>query len=310
MLTTGALRSRKLARISLAAEAVYWRVYMASDNYGTMLGDPWDVQHDALPGKVGAGEATIAKALDELVSVGLLERWHDDDTTKVWIHVSGHDRHQQSAFLARRGPRRSPMPPTLAAHFGEGAPLDPDPLASASPPDNQRPDAVVVRTHADARTITSTSTSIEEPSLFPSPSPPPPSSSPSTGAVKIGIDQVRRVFDYWAKVEAQTGGVGSAASANAPIMSSDREKVIRARLAEGYAAEQLMKAIAFYARDPWHLGGNDRRKRFTGLATTLKSGTKIEEGAAGYDQRHDGGAEMAVGSGRTSKDDAAAEVWA
>lgn len=112
MVTTGAITSRKLARVSSTAECVYWRVYMACDNYGTLSADPWDVLQAALPGKNGITEDVVVDALDELVNVGLLERWVDD-ASDGWIHVLGHDLHQQASWLARRGARRSPIPPSL-----------------------------------------------------------------------------------------------------------------------------------------------------------------------------------------------------
>lgn len=112
MVTTGAITSRKLAMVDCTAETVYWRAYMACDNYGTMGGDPWDVMQAALPGKSGITEDVVAAALDALVSIGLLERWTELDGT-IWIHLLGHDLHQQASWLGRRGERKTPVPPSL-----------------------------------------------------------------------------------------------------------------------------------------------------------------------------------------------------
>lgn len=112
MITTGAITSRKLAMVSTTAELVYWRAYMACDNYGTFSADPWDVMQAALPGKNGITEDVVRAAIDELADAGLLERWIERDG-EAWMHILGHDLHQQSSWLARRGVRRSPVPPSL-----------------------------------------------------------------------------------------------------------------------------------------------------------------------------------------------------
>lgn len=112
MVTTGAITSRKLAMVSPTAELVYWRAYMACDNYGTMSADPWDVLQAALPGKNGITEDVVRQAIAELVDAGLLERWIETDG-EAWMHMLGHDLHQQSSWLGRRGARRSPIPPSL-----------------------------------------------------------------------------------------------------------------------------------------------------------------------------------------------------
>ena len=113
MITTEAITSRKLAAISSVAERVYWRGYMASDNYGTMSGDPWDVWQKALPGVQNIQELDVIQALEDLVSVRLLQRWSVEG--KVWIHWIGHDKHQSADWLRKRGGRRTPEPPALTA---------------------------------------------------------------------------------------------------------------------------------------------------------------------------------------------------
>lgn len=113
MITTEAITSRKLAAISNVAERVYWRGYMASDNYGTMSGDPWDVWQKALPGVKNIQELDVIQALEDLVAVRLLQRWSVEG--KVWIHWIGHDKHQSADWLRKRGGRRTPEPPALTA---------------------------------------------------------------------------------------------------------------------------------------------------------------------------------------------------
>lgn len=101
--------------------------------------------------------------------------------------------------------------------------------------------------------------------------------------------QVDDVFAYWCKVEAATGGQGSKArGGRKPTLTNDRRKVIVARLNEGIDPDTMKKAIAFYARDPYHVGVNDQGRRYTDLTTTLKSGSKVEQGAGDYEQRRAG----------------------
>lgn len=95
-------------------------------------------------------------------------------------------------------------------------------------------------------------------------------------------DEIQNVFEYWCKVERETGGLGSPPNGRRPRPTKDRIAKIRARLAEGYEPADLKMAIAFYARDPHHSGDNDRSTRFTDLITTLKTGAKVEAGIAGY----------------------------
>lgn len=125
--------------------------------------------------------------------------------------------------------------------------------------------------------FTETETEKEEPGSLRSPS------SPSRD------DRVQEVFDYWCKVEAATGGQGSPErGSRKPKLTNDRRSKIRARLAEGIDVDDLKRAIAFYAKDPHHAGDNDRGTRFTDLTTTLKNGSKVEQGVAGYHARRNG----------------------
>jgi len=98
-------------------------------------------------------------------------------------------------------------------------------------------------------------------------------------------EQIQNVFDYWCKVERETGGLGSNGRGRPPKLTKERKAKIAARLADGYEPADLKMAIAFYARDPHHAGDNDRSTRFTDLVTTLKNGAKVEAGVAGYESR-------------------------
>ena len=109
------------------AERLYWRIYMASDNYGTMSGDPWDVWQQACPGVVGMDEFVVGDAIDQLAEAGLILEWSDDDGR--WLHLVGHDKHQSADFIRKRGARRTPKPPQgqrRAAKGSEGQGPSPD----------------------------------------------------------------------------------------------------------------------------------------------------------------------------------------
>ena len=152
MVSCGAITSRKLARISYGAELVYWRIYMASDNRGSMSGDTWDVWQSALPGKVDTSEASIVEHVAELVRAGLIEQWQVDGDT--WIHVVGHDKHQSAQYIGRRGARRSPVPPSQTENNSG------EPEENSGEPESRPPDAVLHGTLDNSGSLTSTSTSI------------------------------------------------------------------------------------------------------------------------------------------------------
>ena len=109
--STSALTSKKLAKLDATDERLFWRIHWASDSYGTMSGDPWDVAQVAVPSVKGYDLDVVAKGIDTLVGVKLLERWQEADEA-WWIHVIDHDRHQSGYFRGKRGARHSPIPPS------------------------------------------------------------------------------------------------------------------------------------------------------------------------------------------------------
>lgn len=80
------------------------------------------------------------------------------------------------------------------------------------------------------------------------------------------------VFDYWANKESATGGI------KGPKLTDARRKKIAARLAEGYTVEQLTQCIDGYLADPFYLGKNDRKTRYTGISTIFMNGERVERG--------------------------------
>jgi hypothetical protein len=100
---------------------------------------------------------------------------------------------------------------------------------------------------------------------------------------------IQNVYEYWIRTERETGGIGSTGKGRQPGArpTRDRRTKINARLAEGYTPADLKQAIAFYCRDPHHLGDNPQSVRYTDLTTTLKSASKVDAGIAGYAKRAD-----------------------
>jgi len=96
--------------------------------------------------------------------------------------------------------------------------------------------------------------------------------------------EIENVYDYWCKVERETGGIGSTGKGRPPKLTKERRAKINARLDEGYSPADLKMAIAFYSRDPHHIGGTNG-VRYTDLMTTLKNGAKVEAGVAGYESK-------------------------
>jgi hypothetical protein len=76
-----------------------------------------------------------------------------------------------------------------------------------------------------------------------------------------------RIFEYWKK------------RMNKPKntkLTTGRRRVIRARLAEGYTANQLLKAIEACSASAFHMGENDRKTAYNDLTLIFRSGEKLE----------------------------------
>ena len=85
---------------------------------------------------------------------------------------------------------------------------------------------------------------------------------------------VRAVFDHWAQLEAATGGIKGAK------LTAGRMSRIKARMKEGYTVDQLKACVNGYLTDPFYLGQNNRRQRYTGIDTIFLNGERVEKGIA------------------------------
>lgn len=179
-----------------------------------------------------------ADALDTLAAAGLIHRY---DTKKgPWLHLTDFDEHQHYEYLRKRGPRKGPTPPCMTGESG----CQPSLLN-----DEGRP---MVRRHKDKDK----------------------DKNKDKNNTVEGAGAVREVFDHWVKVDVETGG----GNQTGRILNASRRDKIQARLNEGYTVDQLKQAITAFCNDPWHRGKNDRKTRYTGLVTLLKTGEKVEAG--------------------------------
>lgn len=61
------------------------------------------------------------------------------------------------------------------------------------------------------------------------------------------------------------------------IMTPKRQQLIQARLREGYTVERLKAAIDGCKRSPFHMGQNDRKRRFDSIELILRDAKHIED---------------------------------
>ncbi|QRS18169.1 replication protein [Klebsiella oxytoca] len=79
-------------------------------------------------------------------------------------------------------------------------------------------------------------------------------------------DPVRQVFAHW-----QTEHHHLTAK-----LDDKRRKRIKARLAEGFTADELCRAISGAKGDPWLMGKNPSKKRYDGVETILRDAAQVE----------------------------------
>ncbi|HCU2531655.1 TPA: replication protein [Klebsiella oxytoca] len=79
-------------------------------------------------------------------------------------------------------------------------------------------------------------------------------------------DPVRKVFTHW-----QTEHHHLSAK-----LDDKRRKRIKARLAEGFTADELCRAISGAKGDSWLMGKNPSKKRYDGIDTLLRDAAQVE----------------------------------
>lgn len=78
---------------------------------------------------------------------------------------------------------------------------------------------------------------------------------------------VRSVFDAWVQ---STGGTSRT------LLTPERERLIKARLAEGYSVDDLIDAVRGWTFSPHHRGENDRGTVYNDLKLLLRDGSNVE----------------------------------
>lgn len=61
---------------------------------------------------------------------------------------------------------------------------------------------------------------------------------------------------------------------------SKRERLVKARLADGFSVDELCLAIDGLERDPFHQGANEQKKKYNDLALYMRDAGKVEGGIA------------------------------
>lgn len=82
----------------------------------------------------------------------------------------------------------------------------------------------------------------------------------------IYVEQAQRLFDYWK----------SCMGKQKSIFTKARKAKIIARLKEGYAEEDCMKAIENVSKSDFHMGDNDRGKQYNDIDLIFRNGEKLE----------------------------------
>ena len=83
----------------------------------------------------------------------------------------------------------------------------------------------------------------------------------------VDVGDVRAVFEFWK----------SAMKSPSSKLDGKRSSLIKASLKTGYTSEQLCNAISGCAKSDWHMGKNDRSRKFNSLELILRNAEKIDQ---------------------------------
>lgn len=81
-------------------------------------------------------------------------------------------------------------------------------------------------------------------------------------------DVTRQVFDAWR---------GACGKTSKCLLTPKREKVIKARVAEGYELQDLLDAVRGWKHSPFHCGDNDSGTIYNELTLLLRDGDHVEK---------------------------------
>ena len=243
------LTSTRWQSIDDPAARLWVGILLTTDAYGATSGDADMLRATALK-KLRWTRRKVEKALDVLEGSGLIERYIVDGDE--WVQITNFDTHQHPEFLRKRAPRKSPDP-----SHGRVTSSDACDSSYTDGPAHGR----------DYQSLPSEASYSNN-------------RSNSLGTPYRSIDQdVKAVYDHWVTVDTTATG-----SAGRRKLNAKRQALITARLREGYSVEDLCNAITAFCDDDWHRGKNPRGVAYTGIATLLKSGDKVEDGMRRYEQ--------------------------
>jgi hypothetical protein len=108
---------------------------------------------------------------------------------------------------------------------------------------------------------------------------------------------VSEIFDYWRK------------RMDSPRSRLDdkRRKLIRHAL-KTYTPAELCVAIRGCSRSPWHMGQNDRNRKFNGIELILRSAEKIDQ-FIGFDVQPPAPAYADAEARKSAQSDANGAAW-
>ena len=104
----GYISSRKISKLTLGAEAWFWRLHSLADDYGNLYGDP------ALIWKYASGRRNITvkeaeRLTQEVLAANLAYAYYDDED--VYIHIIGFEKKQVASNRNGKRVQRFPMHP-------------------------------------------------------------------------------------------------------------------------------------------------------------------------------------------------------
>ncbi len=94
-----------------------------------------------------------------------------------------------------------------------------------------------------------------------------PAAKASVPAVVKEISIAEQIFNYWREVMEKP---------TSAKLTDKRSKTIKARLADGYTAEQIGHAIQGCKLSAWHMGDNDKGKPYNDIELICRNGEKLE----------------------------------
>lgn len=97
---------------------------------------------------------------------------------------------------------------------------------------------------------------------------------------------VKMVFDHYVKVMDKPRA-----------RLDDKRKICIHRALQNYSARELCEAISGYTHSPFHMGDNDRRRRYDDIELLLRDAKRIEEGLELYHRNSGAGGNGGGGSG-------------